>query len=417
MSDVKWPIEETSLVKCPNKKELLKCFNRDELELFERNVNMKIEETAKHVATPCLQYGGFVFGVLIMITACIVVTSDDDNVLGGILMFALGIVVLGGAFWYRDQLHQRKWKNVAQQLQMYFKEVSRRHPGLQLEFHIQGHHSKDIRQVKNKKSKGKKNKKSKGKKEERTVVWYERYIVISIPYDDYIPTKERAKDHDKSYRGYETEDVPSGGFVQNAPPTQQTVTSQGVVSLPYWWVRGKDEDNRVYYINNFKKKTQWKPPSADQIERERKEMSSVLAPPPYDSRTKSANRFQEVKRKSLSKRKSIIKERRASKRLNVKPENKHNNSNNKRNGRDANITIKDKSERKSRDNGQKSDNEGNRRSKRRNDDRSSRRKDSRGSSNRDSRRKDSSRRNNDRPRRSQPRSNDYRSNRNDADYY
>jgi len=407
MSDVKWPIEETSLVKCPDKKELLKCFNRDELELFERNVNMKIEETTKRVATPCLQYGGFVFGVLIMITACIVVTSDDDNVIGGLLMFALGIIVLGGAFWYRDQLHQRKWKNVAQQLQKYFKEVSRRHPGLQLEFHIQGHHSKDIRKVNNKSNnKGKKNKhqKNKNRKEERTVVWYERYIVLSIPYDDYVPSKEhQSKDHNKSYREYETEDVPSGGFVQNAPPTQQSVSGQGVVSLPYWWVRGKDEDNRVYYINNFKKKTQWKPPSSEQIERERKEMSSVLAPPPYDSRTKSANRFKEVKRKSLSKRKSIIKERRASKRSNIKK--------NKNNGRDVNITVKDE-KRRPRDNVQKSDNEGNRRSKRRNEDRSSRRKDSRASNNRDSRRKES-RGNNDRPRRSQPRSN-YR---NDGDYY
>jgi len=159
MSDVKWPIEGTTLVKCPARKELLKCFNRDELELFERNVNVKIEETAKHIAPPCLQYGGFVFGVLIMIAACIVVTSDDDSVLGGLLMFALGIIVLGGAFWYRDQLHQRKWKNIAQQLQMYFKEVSRRHPGLQLEFHIQGHHTNAIRQVKQDKKSKKKEKK------------------------------------------------------------------------------------------------------------------------------------------------------------------------------------------------------------------------------------------------------------------
>jgi len=267
------------------------------------------------------------------------------------------------------------------------------------------------------------------------MVWYERYIVISIPYEDFVPSKEqvqraRGVNNNKAYRKYETDDVASEeAFVQSAPPTQQNV-GQGVVSLPYWWVRAKDEDNRVYYINNFKKKTQWKPPSPQQIEKERHEMSSVLAPPPYDSGTKSANRFKEVKRKSLIKRKSIIKERRASKRVNIKPES----SKQRRTVEEGDKPIKEKKserksskkrkhrepkgERKSRDNnnsvGRNSEG-GNRRSKKRNDDRG-RRNESRGNDRYEyGNGRRSENRRGDRPRRSQPRSDRQKQERNDAD--
>ena len=56
----------------------------------------------------------------------------------------------------------------------YFKEKSAEKPGMQFEFHIRGHHSK-------KRKAGK----DKGKPEaERTSVWYERYIVLTLPSDD-----------------------------------------------------------------------------------------------------------------------------------------------------------------------------------------------------------------------------------------
>lgn len=340
--DVKWIIESHELTKCPNKKAMLKFFNPSELENIQFTVDRTIQETVRKIAPVWLQYGGFILGVLIMIVACIVVTVPEE-ILGGLLMFALGVIVLGAAFWYRDQLHQRKWKKIAQELQQYFKKLSRRHPGVQFEFHIQGHHTKsddrdesysrssqssksgrskkERKQKKSKKSKKSKRKqKEKQKKESiRTTVWYERYIMIALPHEDYVPQPIVKEDRNNDHRIYDVEEQSDQGYVQNAPPAP--AAAGGTVVLPYWWVRSKDEDGRTYYINNFKKSTQWTAPSKEQIEKERAEMSSVLPPPQYNPQHRSAGRFNEVKRKSLSKRRSIIETRhRNSLKLTVKPE-------------------------------------------------------------------------------------------------
>merc|ERR1712217_860734 len=60
--------------------------------------------------------------------------------------------------------------------------------------------------------------------------------------------------------------------------------------LPYWWLVGKDKEGRVYYINNFHKKTQWSPPT-----------------PEFNPDSQSKRKFEEVKRRSLAKRRSLIK--------------------------------------------------------------------------------------------------------------
>merc|ERR1711972_868723 len=83
------------------------------------------------------------------------------------------------------------------------------------------------------------------------------------------------------------------------------VTPDGV-KLPGWWQVQKDGEGRTYYINNFKKETTWDPPTERQIEEEREEMQAELPPPSYDPETKSKKKFEEVNRRSLVKRRSLI---------------------------------------------------------------------------------------------------------------
>lgn len=256
--------------------------------MFEREVNDLIVETTARVAPYKLQFGGFILAALICIGATIVITVGEQPV-GGLLLFALGIIVLGGGFWYRDQLMQRKWKKIAQELSTYFKHQSAEHLGMQFEFHIRGHHSK--------KSKD-------GKKTERTSVWYERYLILTVPMEDYIAPARR-----QSFRattsaqeefevGYSKPEIMDRKFKDEDP--------SGSAVLPYWWLTGKDKEGRVYYINNFKKKTQWSPPTPEQVAEEMEQMNKVLPPPAYDPNSKSKQKFEEVKRRSIVKRRSLI---------------------------------------------------------------------------------------------------------------
>lgn len=299
---IRWDIEDGLLVKCPKKAKtgLRKAgWSKNDIELFEREVNDLIEHTTGRVAPLKLQFGGFVIAALICIAATIVITVGEQA-LGGLLLFALGIIVLGAGFWYRDQLIQRKWKKIAQELSCFFKEKSAENPGMQFEFHIRGHHSK--------KSKD-------GKTTERTSVWYERYIIMTLPSEDYVPPSKRASFRpmkqgggNQKYNAHESNN-PEDFEVGYSQPERQDRKFQDddhVAVLPYWWLTGKDKEGRVYYINNFKKQTQWNPPTPEQISEEKDQMNKVLPPPCYNANSQSKQKFEEVKRRSMVKRKSLI---------------------------------------------------------------------------------------------------------------
>lgn len=304
---IRWDIDEEILVKCP-KKERAKLrtagWSKADIELFEREVNDLIEHTSQRVAPYKLQFGGFIVAALICIAATIVITIGEQA-LGGLLLFALGIIVLGAGFWYRDQLIQRKWKKIAQEMSSYFKETSAEKPGMQFEFHIRGHHSKKVKA------------KDKSKPEaERTSVWYERYIVLTLPSDDYdefyvAPSKRASFRPMKGGKGnYQETNNPEDFEVGYSQPERQDRKFQdgdNAAVLPYWWLVGKDKEGRVYYINNFQKKTQWNPPTPEQISQEKDRMNEILPPPAFNSSSTSKQKFEEVKRRSIAKRHSLIK--------------------------------------------------------------------------------------------------------------
>jgi len=294
---LRWDIEDERLTRCPKKTKhsLRKSgWSKNDIEIFERDVNDIIVDTSSRVAPYKLQFGGFILAALICIGATIVITVGDQA-LGGLLLFALGIIVLGGGFWYRDQLIQRKWKKIAQELSQFFQQLSHDHLGMQFEFHIRGHHSK----------------KNKEGKQERTSVWYERYIILTLPSEDYIPPSKRASFRDVRGSGNKTTDQDEKfevGYSQPERKERKFHDEDGNSSsvLPYWWLVGKDKEGRVYYINNFMKKTQWNPPTPDQIAKEMEKMNKVLPPPAFDPNSKSKQKFEEVKRRSIVKRKSLI---------------------------------------------------------------------------------------------------------------
>jgi len=188
----------------------------------------------------------------------------------------------------------------------YFKEKSTEKPGMQFEFHIRGHHHK---------------KKKHGKKEhtDRTSVWYERYIVLTLPPEDledfYVPPSKRAsfRPADKKNSGKETKEDFEVGYSQPQRQERKFQDDENSAVLPYWWLVGKDKEGRVYYINNFQKKTQWNPPTPEQIAEEKQRMNEILPPPAFNANSNSKQKFEEVKRRSLAKRRSLIKIQRGEK--------------------------------------------------------------------------------------------------------
>jgi len=305
---IRWDIDEGVLVHCPKKErnQLRKAgWSKNDIELFEREINDLIQHTSDRVAPYKLQFGGFVVAALICIAATIVITVGEQA-LGGLLLFALGIIVLGAGFWYRDQLIQRKWKKIAQEMSTYFKEKSTEKPGMQFEFHIRGHHHK---------------KKKHGKKEhtDRTSVWYERYIILTLPPEDledfYVPPSKRAsfRPADNKDTGKDTTEDFEVGYSQPKRQERKFQDDENSAVLPYWWLVGKDKEGRVYYINNFQKKTQWNPPTPEQIAEEKQRMNEILPPPAFNANSNSKQKFEEVKRRSLAKRRSLIKIKRGEK--------------------------------------------------------------------------------------------------------
>merc|ERR1712217_4529 len=188
------------------------------------------------------------------------------------------------------------------------KEKSHEKPGMQFEFHIRGHHTKKRKNVK----KSKDGKKKKIEEEvERTSVWYERYIVLTLPPEDYIPPMKRASLRPSSGK-FSTKESSNPedfevGYSKPELQERKFKDDENAAVLPYWWLVGKDKEGRVYYINNFHKKTQWSPPTPEQIADEKMKMGEILPPPQFNPDSQSKRKFEEVKRRSLAKRRSLIK--------------------------------------------------------------------------------------------------------------
>lgn len=103
------------------------------------------------------------------------------------------------------------------------------------------------------------------------------------------------------------------GYSQPKRQERKFQDDENAAVLPYWWVVGKDKEGRVYYINNFQKKTQWNPPTPEQIAEEKQRMNEILPPPAFNANSNTKQKFEEVKRRSLAKRRSLIKIQRGEK--------------------------------------------------------------------------------------------------------
>lgn len=178
-----------------------------------------------------------------------------EEIVTGAVLALLGVVLCALGFWYRQQLINRAWKKIGQAMNNLFKNMSKEFPGVSYEFHVQGHH------------------RSKDKKKERRTVFYERYIVICLPGDV------------SNYHDF-TEDKRSVAAIvkgdSKAVEERQDVIDDNPLVLPYWWGTAKAPNGKTYFINNLKHRTQWNPPTMDQIEMEKAELGEVLAPPGKD---------------------------------------------------------------------------------------------------------------------------------------
>merc|ERR1711978_70859 len=121
---------------------------------------------------------------------------------------------------------------IAAELASFFKQQSEEHEGMQFEFHIQGHHKK------------------KGSKE-RTAVWYERYVVLTLPPKDYVSMSKRMSFRPMAPKNYEAKkeeqqrqkekrdglDYSDARNVFQEKAEWQTFDDG--VTLPPWWGRRK----------------------------------------------------------------------------------------------------------------------------------------------------------------------------------
>lgn len=260
LNKVHWPINDRELDDCPYQEKFNTMISTEKMDEFKNTVNNKIAVTFQTIAPYKLQFGGHIVALVVMILGAVAITQADPVV--GSVLFLLGLFVAGLSFWYRDQLLNRAWKKVGQYLHEYFKEFGQDTPGVSYEFHVQGHHSR---------KRHKKNKKGKHKdKDERSTVWYERYIVIYLPgdqghYHDFVEDKRTVNE-----------------IIAADSKTVETyapVINETSITLPYWWATARDRNGKIYYINNLKHRTQWSPPTFEQIEMEKSELGEVLAPP------------------------------------------------------------------------------------------------------------------------------------------
>lgn len=256
LNKVQWPINDRELDDCPYQEKFESMISGEQLKDFKDHVNSKIAVTFKTIAPLKLQWGGQVVALVVMILGAITVT-EADAVVGSALLL-LGLFIAGLSFWYRGQLIKRSWKKVGQHLHEYFKEFGKHTPGVSYEFHVQGHHSR-------------KRLTKKGRtQEERSTVWYERYIVIYLPGD-------QGHYHEFVADNRTVDQIIHGD--SKAVDTYNPYVNDTAITLPYWWSVAHDRNGQVYYINNLKHRTQWNPPTTEQLEKETLELEEILAPP------------------------------------------------------------------------------------------------------------------------------------------
>lgn len=252
LNKVRWGIEDKKLTPVPHRDRIVPMIKDEDLDNFAERCNEIMETEMKINAPLYLQFGGHVIALIVAILGAIALTESSAGV--GAVLFVLGFLLFGLAFWYRDQLITKGWKRIGQQFQTYFKEFGQNTPGVAYEFHVQGKHQKHG--------------------ERRAMILYERYIVIYLPGDQH------------HYHTY-VEDKRSVPEILNSDSRPQNSFKPEIddkpVVLPYWWATAQDQTGKTYFINNLKHRTQWTPPSLEQIEMEKAELEEVLAPPGNDS--------------------------------------------------------------------------------------------------------------------------------------
>lgn len=256
LNKVIWPLVDDHLPRCPQEDKVPEnVISRKGLKKFQEDVNEKISIARATTAPWHLQWGGQAVALIIVIIGVVCCTIDEYLVVG-VALIVLGVLFSVVSFWYRQQLINKSWKRIGLELNSVFKQMSDDFPGVSYEFHVQGIHTR---------------KNHKGK-EERSTLRFNRYLVLYLPgdqshYHDYVEDKRSVAailDGDSKAQKQKTD-----------------IVGEELV-LPYWWATGKTRDGKTYYINNLKHRTQWNPPTVDQIEMEREELNEVLAPPGAD---------------------------------------------------------------------------------------------------------------------------------------
>lgn len=254
MNKVHWPIEDNELVECKHTDKIVPLISKKGLADFRQRVNDIIVTTLVTSSPMHLRFGGQAIALIIVILGFVCMT-EEEYVTGAVLV-VLGLVLVALGFWYRQQLINRAWKKIGQQLSNVFKDMGDQWAGVSYEFHVQGMH------------------RTKDERKERRTVFYERYIIIYLPGDasnfhDYVEDKRSVAAIVKSD--------------SRAVNERQDVIDDNPLTLPYWWATATTDDGKTYFINNLKHRTQWNPPTMDQIEMEKAELNEVLAPPGNDN--------------------------------------------------------------------------------------------------------------------------------------
>lgn len=256
LNKIIWPLLNENLPRCPQEEKIPEnVIPPKGIRKFQEDVNSCIAVTRLTTAPKHLQWGGQIIALIIVIIG-VVCCTEDSYLVVGVALIVLGFLFSVVSFWYRQQLINKSWKRIGLELNHIFKQMSDDYPGVSYEFHVQGIHTR---------------KNHKGK-EERSTMRFHRYLVLYLPgdqshYHDYVEDKRSVADivHGDS----------------KAKKQETDIVGEELV-LPYWWATGKTRDGKTYYINNLKHRTQWNPPTQEQIEMEREELNEVLAPPGGD---------------------------------------------------------------------------------------------------------------------------------------
>lgn len=253
MNKVHWAIAENELTPCKHTDKIVPLISEEGLKTFRNRVNEIIFTTLETSSPFHLRFGGQALALIIIILGVVCMTQDE--VVTGAVLALLGVIFAAIGFWYRGQLIDRAWKKIGQQLADEFKKMGDKWPGVSYEFHVRGIH------------------RNKEHTDRRATVKYERYLIIYLPGDasnfhDYVEDKRSVAS------------IVKGD--SQATKERQDIIDDNPLTLPYWWATAKTKDGQQYFINNLKHRTQWNPPTMEQIDMEKAELMEVLAPPGND---------------------------------------------------------------------------------------------------------------------------------------